>query len=483
MNYLKLNLYNNFNNIELANILFYSNNKIYKETKDGEFNFMEEETRYNKILEHIKNDGEKRALEIVYTRTGSIDRTLVYMFNKFKNHMYVKLIEDDNIKKELADTIKDRNSDIYCRIICSIKDDNLKANSLDKITDPYIIGVIISSIYDDSIKIRCLIEHKDKLHYDYEMIITNIIKSIKDEKLRLKVMYDFCEEEYKEYGADYNMGGFIEIGAPEIIAMVDSDEEKIEIFNKLQKLYNNSLDIGSIVKSVKSDALKLKILNENISNISNPENIICMLSSDDLKIEQMMKFRDIINVRFDVIINSLSTDELKIEQYELYKDLLNPYVRSSIIGSLKDDKLKENMANQFLQEIDPIYIRSTEISNIVAEKEILIGDDDFFKIEEDKVIVPHNLLIYDKGQTTYNFDYFNNEFSGEYLRDLFLKYEPEEIRDFFAFSKTLGCFSTDKLLDDNNIEKDVTIGQKATSLLAQLLKTYELKMRTLSRIF
>lgn len=60
---------------------------------------------------------------------------------------------------------------------------------------------------------------------------------------------------------------------------------------------------------------------------------------------------------------------------------------------------------------------------------------------------------------------------------MLLDFPEEERLDFFKFASSLGCFSTEKMLDKKGKETQVPLAQKASSLLAQLLKTDEMKLR------
>ena len=79
---------------------------------------------------------------------------------------------------------------------------------------------------------------------------------------------------------------------------------------------------------------------------------------------------------------------------------------------------------------------------------------------------------------------FNNYESHllEYITDL-----PYELADdqfnFFKFAVNLGCFSNQKITDKNGMETSVTYGQKASALLALLLKSKEIKLDDFSDLF
>jgi len=60
---------------------------------------------------------------------------------------------------------------------------------------------------------------------------------------------------------------------------------------------------------------------------------------------------------------------------------------------------------------------------------------------------------------------------------MLLNFPEEERLDFLKFATSLGCFSTEKMLDKKGKETQVLLAQKASSLLAQLLKTEEMTLR------
>ena len=74
-----------------------------------------------------------------------------------------------------------------------------------------------------------------------------------------------------------------------------------------------------------------------------------------------------------------------------------------------------------------------------------------------------------------DFRFFKNEFPN--INNLLLFFSEEEKLDFFKFATALGCFSTEKILDKKGKETQVLLAQKASSLLAQLLKKEEMKLR------
>jgi len=79
-----------------------------------------------------------------------------------------------------------------------------------------------------------------------------------------------------------------------------------------------------------------------------------------------------------------------------------------------------------------------------------------------------------------DFRFFKNEIPN--INELLLKFPEEERLDFFKFANVLGCFSTEKVLDKNGKETEVILAQRATSLLIQLMKTEDMKLRQISSI-
>lgn len=74
-----------------------------------------------------------------------------------------------------------------------------------------------------------------------------------------------------------------------------------------------------------------------------------------------------------------------------------------------------------------------------------------------------------------DFRFFKNEIPK--INDMLLDFPEEERLDFFKFANSLGCFSTEKLLDKKGKETQVLLAQKASSMLAIILKTEEMRLR------
>lgn len=74
-----------------------------------------------------------------------------------------------------------------------------------------------------------------------------------------------------------------------------------------------------------------------------------------------------------------------------------------------------------------------------------------------------------------DFRFFKNEIPN--INEMLLNFPEEERVDFYKFATALGCFSAGKMLDKKEKETEVIFAQKASSFLAQLLKTEEMKLR------
>ncbi|MBQ3415372.1 MAG: hypothetical protein IJH39_08530 [Clostridia bacterium] len=69
------------------------------------------------------------------------------------------------------------------------------------------------------------------------------------------------------------------------------------------------------------------------------------------------------------------------------------------------------------------------------------------------------------------------------IKMLLSQYPEEEQVDFFKFAICLGCFSKKKILDTNLKKTEVLISQKASALLAKLMKNPELQLGSYHGLF
>ena len=74
-----------------------------------------------------------------------------------------------------------------------------------------------------------------------------------------------------------------------------------------------------------------------------------------------------------------------------------------------------------------------------------------------------------------DFRFFKSEIQN--INSALQNFTEEEILAFFKFATSLGCFSTEKLLDKRNMQTQIPMAQKASSLLAIILKTDGMKLR------
>lgn len=103
-------------------------------------------------------------------------------------------------------------------------------------------------------------------------------------------------------------------------------------------------------------------------------------------------------------------------------------------------------------------------------------------LSKNKFSIPYvyGLALVESGKTksfceNSDFRFFKNEIPK--INDMLLDFPEEERLDFFKFASSLGCFSAKKMLDKKGKETGVLLAQKASSLLAKLLKTDEMRLR------
>lgn len=121
--------------------------------------------------------------------------------------------------------------------------------------------------------------------------------------------------------------------------------------------------------------------------------------------------------------------------------------------------------------------------SILIQRDRLDEMIDFSEIlSKNKFSIPcvYGLALVESGKTksfteNSDFRFFKNEIPK--VNEMLLDFPEEERLDFFKFASGLGCFSAEKILDKKGKETQVLLAQKASSLLAQLLKTEEIKLR------
>lgn len=74
-----------------------------------------------------------------------------------------------------------------------------------------------------------------------------------------------------------------------------------------------------------------------------------------------------------------------------------------------------------------------------------------------------------------DFRFFKNELTD--INEKLLEFSEDEKNAFFKFATVLGCFNTEKILDKFGNPTNIICAQKASSLLAKLLRTNEIELR------
>lgn len=77
-----------------------------------------------------------------------------------------------------------------------------------------------------------------------------------------------------------------------------------------------------------------------------------------------------------------------------------------------------------------------------------------------------------------NFRFFRAELPN--INEKLSKYEKAEKISFYKFARCLGCFSKEKIKDENGNDTETVVGQKASSFLANMLKNPNFRLRKFS---
>lgn len=120
-----------------------------------------------------------------------------------------------------------------------------------------------------------------------------------------------------------------------------------------------------------------------------------------------------------------------------------------------------------------ILVQNDKLEEVIKFSEIL---------NKNKFSIPYvyGLALVESGNTKLFFEnsdfrFFKSEFPE--INDMLLDFPEEERLDFFKFATNLGCFSAEKMLNKKGKETQVLLAQKASSLLAKLLKTDVMRLR------
>ncbi len=209
--------------------------------------------------------------------------------------------------------------------------------------------------------------------------------------------------------------------------------------------------------------------------------------------------------------------EINVSKQDKNEDEYDDYKLISIDGVLYGVEISTNYKElmmfpegkreeYYIIPKDTIGIRSNAFAKCNGLKKIIIPDDlsivglgeDFFDYnnvvyDKDKkstmleknakvskfIPIPYLELLFEENRVksfleNADFRHFNSNVPD--LKGLLEGYSSEEQMDFFKFVVCLGCFSKKKMLDNNGQETEVTVGQKASALLAQLIKTSYLQI-------
>lgn len=123
-----------------------------------------------------------------------------------------------------------------------------------------------------------------------------------------------------------------------------------------------------------------------------------------------------------------------------------------------------------------ILLQSSQLDEIIP----------FFEtLNKNNFSIPNNYMkaLLNSGNTKLisentDFRFFKNEVPE--ILEMLQHYPDEEKLDFYKFATCLGCFSTTKMLDNKGRETKVLLAQKASSLLANMLKTDGMRLRKIS---
>ena len=120
-----------------------------------------------------------------------------------------------------------------------------------------------------------------------------------------------------------------------------------------------------------------------------------------------------------------------------------------------------------------ILVQNDKLEEVIKFSEIL---------NKNKFSIPYvyGLALVESGNTKLFFEnsdfrFFKSEFPE--INDMLLDFPEEERLDFFKFATNLGCFSAEKMLNKKGKETQELLAQKASSLLAKLLKTDVMRLR------
>ena len=162
------------------------------------------------------------------------------------------------------------------------------------------------------------------------------------------------------------------------------------------------------------------------------------------------------NAGKNIFKNCLNLEHINIPNEKIANALAKGYDYTTVtydenMGIILEKKEKVNKDNKF---IPAQYLTELIKNNSIKQ---FLADSDFkafnSNIENSKSLIENNNL------------------------------SDEEKFDFFKFAVSFGCFSKDKFLDKNGVPTEATVGQKASTLFAQLIKNDGFKIGDFHGLF
>lgn len=139
----------------------------------------------------------------------------------------------------------------------------------------------------------------------------------------------------------------------------------------------------------------------------------------------------------------------------------------------------EKLTKSFVGFNDSLSLEEETLERLYKFAEILDKNKFSIPLVYAEALIENGLE--EKFYTNADFRFFKSEFRN--INDVLCNFPKEEIIDFFKFANSLGCFSTEKIRDKRGKETEVLLAQKATTVLARLLKTEQLKIGNYHNLF
>ena len=332
--------------------------------------------------------------------------------------------------------------------------------------DSYDLRRLIISIGDIEYTKEC-IEKRGEYRFD-SSDLRGLIISIGD----VEYTKD-CIEKREEYG----LGGYNLI---ELIKSIGDVEYTKECIEKRGEYSFNSSDLIELIKSIGDVEYTKKCIEKRGEYSFNSSDLIELITSigDVEYTKECISNKEKFKLSLEEKLRLLNQD---VKFKYLCKKINGEYIFTDVIP--EDIEGIELIDLEHIEKsIFDFKIERNEI-DFIKQVEILIDSKDILKkLERNNFSLPYIYIeqLNSKGKTKQfcndrDFRFFKSEFPK--INEELLNFSEEERLDFFKFATSLGCFSTEKMLDKKGKETQVLLAQKASSLLAQLLKTEEMRLR------